>query len=80
MTVNDGKGLYDSGGMIDTLIVDCDALVRDLAGGSYVAFCARIVDMVQKLSRLKDGIVEDRKILEERIRELEEAAAEHVQD
>lgn len=80
MTVNDGKGLYDSGGMIDTLIVDCDALVRDLAGGGYVAFCARIVDMVQKLSRLKDGIGEDRKILEERIRELEEAAAEHVQD
>lgn len=80
MTVNDGKGLYDSGGMIDTLIVDCDALVRDLAGGRYVAFCARIVDMVQKLSRLKDGIGEDRKILEERIRELEEAAAENVQD
>ena len=79
MTVNDGKGLYDSGGMIDTLIVDCDALVRDLAGGG-VAFCARIVDMVQKLSRLKDGIGEDRKILEERIRELEEAAAENGQD
>ena len=70
MTVNDGKGFYDSTGMINTLIIDCNELPKALFQGQYVHFCAKICEMVQKLSALKDGIEADRKSLEEQIADL----------
>lgn len=56
ITVNDGGGLFDSEGLIDTLIVDCNDLTGFLTSGRYVKFCSAIVSMVQKLGALKQGI------------------------
>ena len=70
MDVNDGKGLYDSDGLIDTLIVDCNNLEKHLVSGQYVQFCNTIVSMVQKLSNLKDGIKADRNCLTQIISEM----------
>lgn len=61
--VNDGNGLFDRDGLIDTLVLDCNDLTKAIAGGNYVAYCHRIVQMVQKLEQLKEGA---RKELEDR--------------
>ena len=55
----DNKGLFDSAGLIDTLIVDCNTLVKQIFSGNGVAFCAKVVEMVQKLNNLKIGIQND---------------------
>lgn len=70
ITVNDGKGLVDSAGMVDLLIIDCNALPKLLVEGRYVGFCAKIVEMVQKLTNLKAGIKADLEDREASIREL----------
>ena len=57
--VNDGHGLLDNLGLIDTLIEDCNGLPHDLVSGQYVKFCNRIVQMVQKLANLKQGVQYD---------------------
>ena len=59
MTLNDGKGLYDSIGLCDTMIVDCNNAVKSMCSGQYVQFCNIIVQMVQKLDNLKKGIKAD---------------------
>lgn len=59
VTVNDGKGLLDNEGLIDSLIVDTNDLVKHLTSGQYVAFCQRIVHMTQKLANLKKGLAND---------------------
>ena len=71
MENSNGKGILDNCGLIDTLIMDCNELPRAMMSGHYVGFCAKIVEMVQKLSRLKDGVQQDTKELQNRIRELE---------
>lgn len=68
--VNDGKGLYDSTGMINGLIVDCNEIPQMLMSGNYVGFCGRIVEMVQKLDALKQGITKDRESLQYQVKEL----------
>lgn len=68
--VNDGGGLLDSYGMIDSLVIDCNDTVRLLATGNYVAFCSKVVEMVQKLSKLRDGIKSDLKSRDEVIKDL----------
>ena len=68
--INDGKGLYDSSGMIDTLIVDCNVLVKHLISGQYIAFCTKINEMVQKLSSLKQGITEETQSMTDQIKKL----------
>ena len=57
--VNDGGGLWDNEGLVNTLIVDCNSLQKLLIDGQYVGFCSKIVEMVQKLSSLQDGIKAD---------------------
>ena len=72
ITVNDGKGLLDNLGLIDTLIVDCDTLL-DIAfkgKGHRIAFATKLIEMVQKLSNLRDGVENDSKSLKEQIDEL----------
>lgn len=69
--VNDGKGLYDNIGLIDTLTVDCNDLPRLLMTGHYVAFCAKVVEMVQKLSLLREGVKHDVADRDEQIKELQ---------
>lgn len=70
ITVNDGKGFFDASGLIDTLIIDANALVGDVVGGRYVQFCAKAVEIVSKLSELKNGVAKERKALEDQIAEL----------
>ena len=68
--VNDGGGLYDSEGLINSLIVDCNSIVGQLISGKYVGFCSLAVQMVQKLGLLKDGMQKDRQSLLDQIAEL----------
>ena len=70
--VNDGKGLYDNIGLIDTLTVDCNDLPRLLMTGHFVGFCAKVVEMVQKLSSLREGVKHDIASRDEQIKELQE--------
>lgn len=60
ITVNDGKGLFDYEGLIDTLIVDCNNLPKTLFSGQCVQFCKTIVQMVSKLVALKEGLNNER--------------------
>lgn len=70
LPVNDGKGLLDNIGLIDSLIVDCNSLPKLLFDGLYVGFCSTLVQMVQKLANLKKGVESDMKALEEQCKEL----------
>ena len=70
MEVNDGKGLYDNMGIVDTMIVDMNNLVKYVVSGQYVAFCTTVVSIVQRLSNLKEGIKSDMDSLNEQIIEL----------
>lgn len=56
ITVNDGKGLFDTNGFIDSIIVDCNELPKLLISGQGVGWCAKVVEIVQKLSALKKGV------------------------
>ena len=53
--VNDGGGLLDNTGMIDSLISDNNLLVKLIVSGNYIGFCAKAVEIVQKLKALKTG-------------------------
>lgn len=72
MNVNDGNGLFDSVGLIDSLLVDCNELPGALFNGRYVQFCSRLVQMVQKLSRLRDGVKSDIDSLQKQVEMLNE--------
>ena len=64
------KGLYDSEGLIDTLIVDCNLLQKELVSGQYIGFCVKLVEMVQKLNNLKKGVRNDAESKDRQIAEL----------
>lgn len=57
--VNDGNGLFDSVGLIDSLIVDCNSAVKSLTTGNAIQFCSIMVQIVQKLGELRKGVVND---------------------
>jgi hypothetical protein len=69
VNVNDGGGLLDSEGMCDSLVNDCNNLIKQAIAGQYIFCCDIIVKMVQKLAKLQKGIKDDResknKIIEE---------------
>ena len=64
------SGLYDNNGLIDSLITDCNETVKQVVSGNYVLFCAKVVEMVQKLSKLKEGISENTQYLKKEIADL----------
>ena len=68
--VNDGKGVYDNIGLIDTLIVDCNLLEKELISGKYIGFCVKLVEMVQKLDNLKKGVLNDAEAKNKQIADL----------
>jgi hypothetical protein len=78
--VNDGGGLLDNFGLIDSLILDCNESVKAIATGNYISFCNRIVDMVKKLSNLKDGIKTELDSKDEQIRQLHRFANDILED
>ena len=63
-------GIYDTGGMFDSLIVDCDALLKLLFEGQRVAFCGKMIEIIQKICTLKDGVIREISEKEETIRRL----------
>lgn len=67
ITVNDGKGLFDTSGFIDSLVVDCNELPKLLISGHGVGFCAKVVEMVQKLSTLKKGVEDEKNAYRQQI-------------
>lgn len=69
--VNDGGGLYDNVGLIDTLIVDCNELLRAAFSGQYVRFSSIIVGMAKKLANLKEGVSNDTDALKKQLAELQ---------
>ena len=69
--VNDGGGLMDSCGMIDSLILDCNNSVKALVEGNYISFCNKMSEMVKKMALLKDGVKKDIQTRDQHIKELE---------
>ena len=72
VTVNDGNGLFDGFGLLDTLIEDCNELPKDLINGQNIRFCLRISQMAQKLANLKKGFSSEIESLKEQIRDYAE--------
>lgn len=70
VTVNDGKGLMDNVGMCDSLVNDCNTLVKYICTGNYILFCNLVSQMVVKLSNLQKGIQSDMDSMKEKVEEL----------
>lgn len=70
ITVNDGGGLYDSSGMIDNLIIDCEKGMKALLAGKPLEYAAITISMIKRLSLLKDGIRKDTESMKNEIKEL----------
>ena len=70
ITVNDGGGLLDNEGLIDTLITDCNDLPRLLMENRNIGFCSRLVEMVQKLDSLKRAIKAEKQAAEDQLDEM----------
>lgn len=78
--INNGGGLYDNEGLCDTLISDCNNLVKNACSGQYIQFCNTVVQMVQKLVRLKGGIKADLESKDKTIEELKRINADLVEE
>lgn len=70
ITVNDGKGLHDNVGMCDSLVNDCNTLVKHICTGNYILFCNLVSQMAIKLANLQKGIKADIASKDETIEEL----------
>lgn len=68
--VNDGGGLMDNLGMIDSLIVDCERGMKALLAGSPLEYAAIMVQMVKKLGLLKAGVKNDTEGLQRQVDDL----------
>lgn len=42
--------------LLDSIIVDCNNSVKELATGQFLAWCAVMTNIVQKLAALKNGM------------------------
>ena len=70
VTINDGNGLYDNDGLLESMIIDCNNAVKNLASGNYVMFCNVIVQMIQKITNVRKGIKTEMEAKERQIEEL----------
>lgn len=66
-TVNDGNGLYDNEGICDKGILLCNAAMKDLFSGQYIAFADKMTQIVKIFANLKAGIRSDRESMEQKI-------------
>lgn len=64
-------GIFDAGGLIDTLIEDLNEMVRSAMTGNYIAFCKLAVGGVQKLAVLQKGVKEQEEQLREQVDDLQ---------
>lgn len=70
VTVNDGKGLFDNEGLCDDLQSNLNNLLKFAVSGQYVAACAIVTDMSNKLFCLKKGIKADMDSMRNKVEEL----------
>ena len=68
--INDGRGLWDNEGICDKGISLCNAALKDLVSGQYLAFINKVEQIAQIFANLKTGIKNDREALEEKLEEL----------
>lgn len=61
------NGLYSNEELIDTLIMDCNNAVNAVMGSNGIQWCKIMLDMVVKLTNLKNGIANDIKTREDTI-------------
>ena len=69
-------GLYTNTELVDTLIVDLNNLVKEQLSGQYIQFCGIVVQMTQKLTNLKKGIISDLANKDEKIEALKNTIRE----
>ena len=68
--LNDGRGLWDNDGVCDKGISLCNAAIKDLVSGQYLAFVNKLEQVAQIFANLKKGIKADRESLEAKVEEL----------
>ena len=68
--INDGKGLYDNDGILETVIMDCNNAIKSLTEGNYISFCNIMVQIVRKISNVRDGIKAEDERKQRQIEEL----------
>lgn len=61
------NGLYSNEELIESLILDCNNAVNAAMGSNGIQWCKIMLDMVVKLTNLKEGIANDMKNREETI-------------
>lgn len=59
ITVNDGKGLYDNIGLVDTIVNDLNRIPRLMIDGQFFQASAVFASVGQRLGNLKKGIQEE---------------------
>ena len=57
--IKSGNGLFTNEELIDTIINDVNAVIKNALSGNYVLSCSYITQITQKLVNLKKGIAED---------------------
>ncbi len=67
MTVNDGKGLFDNEGICDQGIIICNAAMKELISGQYLAFADKMQQIAKIFANLKKGIKADHESMEQKI-------------
>ena len=65
------KGMHSNMELVDTLIMDLNALPKYLIENQFIAACNTISNMGQKLQLLKNGISADLECRDKIIKELE---------
>jgi len=61
ITVNDGHGLMDNEGLVESMISDLNNLLKNMAAGQYIRVCSIVMEMVQKLQNLNKSMKAERK-------------------
>lgn len=59
LVINDGRGIYDNEGIAETLIDDLNNLLKALISQQYVFCIDIVVQMSQKIDKLRKGINAD---------------------
>ena len=76
--MNDGKGLYDNAGLIDTIVSDFNALPKLIIDNQFIKAAAVYASIGQRLANLKKGIQADTDGLKQNIEELKQANNELI--
>ena len=69
--------------LIDSLLVDLNNLIKQQMTGQYVAGCATVHQMAQKLTLLRNGVEDDMKSMTRKVEDLKaelKACGNNVQD